>query len=248
MDTNQLKLSDLIKLIIKEKFLFLIIFISIIITSIFFISNIEKTYKSTLSVSLPLKQGVETKYTLENFSALKGSEINALLELKTETKVSKIEISNFQPTHESIFADINLITTKPDTEHVVKDAFVNYISNLSYIKDLQTQEIQKYNEIIESAKNEYKRLSKEEDIDLKPYALVGNFLNPVEIIEQKHNAQFNLKNSKAIVEILYIPQIKKYKPSYAMLTLLSIVFSFFVAFTIIVTKVFFVEFFKNEIH
>lgn len=247
MENKELNIFDLFNALKAHRILMIVSFLILAALSIFYVLQIEKTYKSVLIVNMPLQEGIETEYTIDVLSKHKGNQLNNLFGLRKDSvKITELSLNSIRHEPNSTFAVVEFITTKPDLNGIAKDKFIAYLNNLDFFKKLNEIEREKYQDIINSIKDE----NGEDIIGDSPVLQFDKknnpvLVNPIELKEKFYDAKLNLSTSSAVVEVSYLAMPDKFKPSYAMLIVISLVFSFFVSLTLVILKMFYKQTFNN---
>lgn len=222
MNNKELNLLQLLKLLLKNKMLFAIVFSLFCILSMYYVLNIEKTYQSVLVAKFPLNDGLETEYLMNELSTYKSQDLNQLLELKNN-KIKSIHLDKLKHASSETYSVIRIETFAPDTSLEVKNKLMKYINELDYFNQLMA---------VEKAENEAIKETRIDSLDSKNY-----FFNPLAMTKMVYMAKENLMYLAPIVEIKYTVFTHKHKPSYAMLIILSVLFSVFMALSISLLKI-----------
>lgn len=222
MNNKELNLLQLLKLLLKNKMLFAIVFSLFCILSTLYVLNIEKTYQSVLVAKFPLNDGLETEYLMNELSTYKSQDLNQLLELKNN-KIKSIHLDKLKHASSETYSVIRIETFAPDTSLEVKNKLMKYINELDYFNQLMA---------VEKAENEAIKETRIDSLDSKNY-----FFNPLAMTKMVYMAKENLMYLAPIVEIKYTVFTHKHKPSYAMLIILSVLFSVFMALSISLLKI-----------
>lgn len=228
MNNKELNLLELVKLLVKNKMLFSITFLAFLGLSTFYVLNIEKTYKSVLIAKLPLNNGLETEYLLNELSTYKPDNLNIVLELNNN-EVKSMSLEKVKYSGNEIYGVINIETLIPDTSLEVKNKLIAYVNKISF-----------FDKLIEIERAEKKAVMTGVDIDSSGSKNTYYF-NPLAMKKMEYQAKKELAYLAPIVEIQYTPFTKKYKPSYSMLLILGGLFSFFMALGITVLKIGFLD-------
>lgn len=222
MNNKELNLLQLLKLLLKNKMLFAIVFSLFCILSTLYVLNIEKTYQSVLVAKFPLNDGLETEYLMNELSTYKSQDLNQLLELKNN-KIKSIHLDKLKHASSETYSVIRIETFAPDTSLEVKNKLMEYINEIDYFNQLMA---------VEKAENEAIKETRIDSLDSKNY-----FFNPLAMTKMVYMAKENLMYLAPIVEIKYTVFTHKHKPSYAMLIILSVLFSVFMALSISLLKI-----------
>lgn len=241
MKNNELNLSTLIGILKKNKILFLSIFMVLSILSIVYVFQIEKSYKSSLVMKMPLLKGIETEYTINNLAKIKAVQLNESLGLQNSgLQLKKLQLTQIKHQSDATFGVLHFITTKPDYEHKVKNSFISYINKMEFFEKLLKLEKEKNKDLILTAVEQYKSLKELQDNNENSTNLTLQ-INPMRLKEKKHETIIAKSFINSIVEISYNVSPNKFKPSYGILVVLSVFFAFFISFTVVIAKTFFIN-------